>query len=76
MSQGRIRSLRFDKGFGFISGSSNNDVFFHSSAVVGTQFDDLREGQEVTFNTEADPRDPSRFRATGVQLVTPGSESD
>jgi CspA family cold shock protein len=76
MSQGRIRALRFDKGFGFISGTNNNDVFFHRTAVVGAAFDDLREGQEVTFQTESDPRDPSRFRAAGVEPATAGSEVD
>ena len=45
-------------------------LFFHRTAVVGTEFDDLREGQEVSYKTEADPRDPSRFRATDVRVVT------
>ncbi len=71
MSQGRISSLRADKGFGFISEgkSSSGDVFFHRSAVVGASFDDLREGQEVTFQTQPDSRDASRVRASNVQLV-------
>jgi CspA family cold shock protein len=78
MSSGRITSLRADKGFGFIKdapgGSGSNDLFFHRTAVVGTEFDDLREGQEVTYKTETDPRDPSRFRATDVRVVTADSE--
>ncbi len=73
MSTGRIAAIRSDKGFGFIKdspgGSNSNDVFFHRSAVIGVQFEDLREGQEVTFQTEPDPRDPSRYRASGVRLV-------
>ena len=73
MSQGRISSLRTDKGFGFISegksSSSNSDIFFHRSVVVGTDFSNLQEGQEVSFRTEPDPRDPSRFRAANVQIV-------
>jgi CspA family cold shock protein len=74
MSTGRITSIRADKGFGFIAegtstGGKSNDVFFHRSAVVGTDFEYLREGQEVTFRTEADPRDASRFRAADVRLV-------
>ena len=67
MSTGRITSIRADKGFGFIKdgpGSSGNDIFFHRTAVVGGDFDDLREGQEVSFRTEPDPRhepyDPNR----------------
>ena len=74
MATGRITALRADKGFGFINDSpeqkGKNDLFFHHTAVVGTAFDDLTEGQEVTYRAEPDPRDPSRFRATEVRLVT------
>ena len=78
MSQGRITSLRADKGFGFISdgpsSSSRSDIFFHRSAVVGADFADLQEGQEVSFRTEPDPRDASRFRAANVQLIQSSSD--
>ena len=81
MATGRITSIRADKGFGFISdspGSSrgNNDLFFHRSAVVDGTFDDLREGQEVSYTAGPDPRDPSRFRATDVRVVAAGGGSD
>ena len=73
MATGRISSIRADKGFGFIKDSpgpkGNNDVFFHRSAVADGSFDDLTEGQEVSFRTEPDPRDPSRFRAADVRPV-------
>jgi CspA family cold shock protein len=72
MATGRITTIRADKGFGFIndsSGNGNNDLFFHRSAVVGIEFDDLREGQEVSFESGPDPRDPSRQRATDVRLA-------
>ena len=53
MATGRISSIRADKGFGFIKDSpgpkGNNDVFFHRSAVADGTFDDLTEGQEVSF---------------------------
>lgn len=70
MTTGTIRSLR-DKGFGFIvqdGGNGQNELFFHSSAIVGTTFDDLREGQQVSFDVEPDPRDSSRSRAVRVQV--------
>jgi CspA family cold shock protein len=76
MATGRITSLRADKGFGFISDSTgqrnSNDLFFHHSAVEGSPFDELAEGQEVSYTVEPDPRDPSRFRATNVRLVASG----
>jgi len=73
VSTGRITAIRADKGFGFIKdgpASSGNDIFFHRTAVVGGDFDDLREGQEVSFRTEPDPRDASRFRAADVRVVS------
>ncbi len=70
MASGTIKTLITAKGFGFIStgGSRDSELFFHSSAVVGTDFDSLQVGQAVTFEQEADPRDPSRSRAKNVRL--------
>ena len=51
MAEGKIKRLT-DKGFGFIDVGSEKDLFFHSSSVEGGSFDDLREGQRVTY-TEA-----------------------
>ena len=67
----------YDKGFGFISvdGSRNNEVFFHSSAVVDGTFDALQVGQTVTFEQEPDPRNPSRSRAKDVRVSDAGAES-
>ena len=51
MAEGTIKRLT-DKGFGFIDVGSDKDLFFHSSSLEGVSFDQLREGQRVTF-TEA-----------------------
>jgi CspA family cold shock protein len=48
MPEGTIKKLT-DKGFGFITMSNGKDLFFHSSVVQDEGFDDLREGQRVTF---------------------------
>jgi CspA family cold shock protein len=48
MAEGTIKKV-MDKGFGFIATSSGKDLFFHSSAVQGTSFNELREGQKVTY---------------------------
>jgi CspA family cold shock protein len=45
---GTIKRLT-DKGFGFIVASDGNEYFFHQSACSGVPFDELREGQPVTF---------------------------
>ena len=78
MATGTIKTLRPEKGFGFISkqgGMGSGDLFFHHSTVEGVAFDDLREGQEVSFEEGPDPRDPSRRRANRVRPVTGGDES-
>lgn len=70
MATGTIVTIRDDKGFGFISpaGQEGNDVFFHRSAVLDAEFEQLREGQEVSFDEEPDPRNPARQRAVNVRL--------
>ena len=66
MEQGTIKRIT-DKGFGFISPKDNdNDMFFHSSSLDGVQFNDLREGQEVTYTVGQGPKGP---RAENVQLI-------
>ena len=39
-----------DKGFGFIATADGTEYFFHQSACTGTRFDDLREGQNVSWS--------------------------
>ncbi len=42
-----------DKGFGFIAPEvGGKDIFFHSNSLVGVQFNELRENDAVTFETE------------------------
>lgn len=46
---GTIKRLVSDKGFGFVAAQDGTEYFFHQSACNGTSFDQLREGQSVTF---------------------------
>jgi len=47
-----------DKGFGFIAAADGTEYFFHQSGCVGTRFDDLREGQRVSFTIGQGPKGP------------------
>ena len=70
MAQGTIKTIRDDKGFGFIKpDGESQDIFFHSSALEYGAFDQLREGQRVEFVAGTDPRNPGRTRAEKVELV-------
>ncbi len=56
---GSIKKLT-DKGFGFITAEGlAKDLFFHSNSLVGVSFDELREGDAVTFDTEETQKGPS-----------------
>jgi len=57
MAEGTIKRLT-DKGFGFISNESGTDYFFHMSSVDGVRFDELREGQKVSFDVGQGPKGP------------------
>jgi CspA family cold shock protein len=75
MTTGTIKSVR-DRGFGFITpegGTRDDELFFHHSAVLDGGFEQMREGQHVTFEQEPDPRDPSRQRAVQVSLLESGA---
>ena len=57
-TNGTIKRLVRDKGFGFVAASDGSEYFFHQSACQGVQFDSLREGQSVTFEKGQGPKGP------------------
>ncbi len=71
MAQGTIKTLRDDRGFGFIApDGGSRDIFFHSNSVeYPATFDQLREGQRVEFEAGTDPRNPGRERAEHVRPI-------
>jgi CspA family cold shock protein len=48
MAEGTIKKLT-NKGFGFIKTEGDKDLFFHSSALQGVSFNELHEGQKVSY---------------------------
>jgi cold shock protein len=64
---GTIRTLRTDKGFGFIKDGNGNEYFFHRSAVYGEGLEDLREGDSVEFEVGEGPKGP---RAENVRRTS------
>jgi cold shock protein len=57
-TNGTIKRLVSDKGFGFVAAQDGSEYFFHQSACVETRFDELREGQAVTFDKGQGPKGP------------------
>ncbi len=66
MTYGTIKRLVRDRGFGFIRDEGGTEWFFHRSGVVGNGFDQLAEGQAVTFEEEQSAKGP---RAGAVKAV-------
>ena len=63
---GTVKWFNRQKGFGFIEvEGGGKDVFVHISAVERSGMNDLREGQEVTFEEE---QDASSGRTSAVNL--------
>lgn len=66
MNEGTIARLT-DRGFGFISrDGEQKDLFFHSNELDGVQFNDLREGDKVTFEVADGPKGPSAVKVKRV----------
>lgn len=64
---GRIKTLHKEKGFGFIRTADGTERFFHRSSMESsTRFDELREGDEVSFTEEESVKGP---RAADVARV-------
>ena len=65
MAEGTIKRLT-DRGFGFIDTGTSKDMFFHMSNLEGVRFEDLYEGQQVSYTEGQGPKGP---RAENVKPV-------
>ncbi len=65
MSQGTIKKVMAEKGFGFLKGEQG-ELFFHHSALVDTTIEALRVGQEVTYTEGRGPKGP---RAENIKVA-------
>jgi cold shock protein len=65
--KGSIRTIRAEKGFGFLKDETGKEYFFHKSAVYGEGLEDLREGDSVEFDVGEGPKGP---RAENVRRTS------
>ena len=65
MSKGTVKWFNESKGFGFITpDDGSKDVFVHHSAIQGSGFKTLAEGQKVSFDLQQGPKGPSAANVT------------
>jgi len=54
--QGTVKWFNNEKGYGFISPASGDDVFVHHSAIQADGFKSLNEGDSVEFSITKGPK--------------------
>ena len=63
---GTVKWFNEAKGFGFIAQESGPDVFAHFSAISGTGFKTLAEGQKVSFTVTQGQKGPQAENITAI----------
>jgi CspA family cold shock protein len=64
---GKVKWFNNSKGYGFIEQEGGNDVFVHFSAIMGTGYKSLEEGQQVEFEITQGPKGP---QAANVRVIS------
>jgi cold shock protein len=63
---GKVKWFNDAKGYGFIERADGDDVFVHYTAIQGTGFRSLSEGQEVEFEVVDGPKGKQAANVTKV----------
>ncbi len=66
MAQGTVKWFDAKKGYGFIIQDEGPDVFVHFSAIQGSGFRTLEEGQRVNFEVTSGPKGPQAANVTAA----------
>ena len=66
MAQGTVKWFNADKGYGFIAVEGGKDVFVHFSAITGSGYRSLEEGQQVEFDITQGQKGP---QAENVKVI-------
>ncbi|MFA5087585.1 MAG: cold shock domain-containing protein [Candidatus Omnitrophota bacterium] len=56
MAKGTVKWFNDQKGYGFVTPENGKDVFVHHSAIQGSGYKSLAEGQQVEFDIENGPK--------------------
>lgn len=67
MEKGKVKWFDDKKGYGFIELENGTDVFVHHSAILGTGFKSLKDGEPVEFEITQGPKGK---QATNVKKLS------
>lgn len=67
MNSGKVKWFNAEKGYGFITGADGRDIFVHYSAINGSGYRSLDEGQTVTYEVVERDRGPQADSVTVVE---------
>jgi CspA family cold shock protein len=59
LAEGKVKWFNEKKGWGFIESDEGGDVFVHYSAIQGSGFRTLQEGQRIGFEIEQGSKGPA-----------------
>jgi len=62
--KGKIKKIIEGRGFGFILLEDGSDIFFHRTALIDVDINDLRYGDLVTFETESSEKGLRAIKVT------------
>ena len=66
MAEGRVKWFNDKKGYGFIETADGRDVFVHFSAIEGSGFKSLSEGERVSFDVENGAKGPQAVKVKPI----------
>ena len=66
MAEGIITKLMTDRGYGFIHTGPGKDLYFQSSSLQGVSFDELHQGEKVSYTVGRGPKGPVAENVTPV----------
>ena len=65
--EGTIKTLVTDKGFGFITvDGEDKDLFFHKNELSGVSYEELKEGDKVSFEKADSEKGPNAVNVARI----------